>query len=332
MGSLPYVVEDCQGIVQIFSDGSIHRHQNIDFTAFKVKDDGSVVWRDYCYDKLHDLHLRIYKPKSTTTSVTKLPVIYYLHGGGFCVGSFAWPNIHNCCFRLSSALHAIVVAPDYRLAPEHRLPAALDDSLVALKWLQALAINPKDGHQSADMWIGDAVESFDFDRFFITGDSSGGNIAHHLAVRLGSGSPELTPVKIRGYVMLAPFFGGKERTISEAKGLPEKWLNVDILDTFWRMALPMGITADHPFANPFGPKSPSLESINLDPILLIVGGDEIMKDRVKLYANGLKELGKTACYIEFEGKQHGFFTNDPYSDVSDSVFKLIKDFIVEHSS
>ncbi|KAI3791629.1 hypothetical protein L2E82_05488 [Cichorium intybus] len=331
MGSLPYIVEDCLGIVQIFSDGSIHRHQNIDFSAFPVKDDGSVVWKDYCYDKLHDLHLRIYKPKSTTTSATKHPIIFYLHGGGFCLGSFAWPNTHNCCLRLSSVLHAIVVAPDYRLAPEHRLPAAVDDSLGALKWLQALAINPKDGHLT-DTWISDVIESFDLERFFITGDSSGGNIAHHLAVRLGPSSQELTPIKIRGYVMLAPFFGGQERTTSEAKGLPEKFLNVNILDTFWRMSLPVGETTDHPFANPFGPQSPSLESVTFDPILLIVGGDEIMKDRVKLYANRLKELGKTACYVEFEGKEHGFFTHDPYSDVSDSVFKLIKDFIVEHSS
>ncbi|KVH90529.1 probable carboxylesterase 15 [Cynara cardunculus var. scolymus] len=329
MGSLPHVVEDCFGLVQIFSDGSIQRHERVDFPAFPVKDDGSVVWKDYCYDNLHDLHLRLYKPISTTAAA-KLPVIFYLRGGGFCLGSFAWPHIHNCCLRLSSALHAIVVAPDYRLAPEHRLPAAMDDSLAALKWLQDLGRNPKGS--GGDVWLDDVVNSFDFDRFFITGDSSGGNIAHHLAVQLGPGSPELAPVKIRGYVMLAPFFGGKERTKSEAEGSPERFLNVDILDMFWRMSLPVGDTTDHPYANPFGPQSPSLEPVKLDPILLIVGGDEIMKDRVKLYAERLKELRKKAQYFEFKGEQHGFFTYEPYSDVSDSVMNLIKDFMFEHSS
>ena len=220
MGSLPYVVEDLNGFVQIYSDGSIHRHDNLDLTAFPVKDDGSVDYKDYCYDKLHNLHLRLYKPKSITTKA-KLSVMYFLHGGGFCGGSFAWPNFHNCCLRISSALHVIVVAPDYRLAPEHRLPAAIDDSLGALKWLQELARNPKN----------DVVNCFDFNKFFIIGDSSGGNIAHHLAIRLGPGSPELAPIKIRGYVMLAPFFGGKERTKSEAQGKPEKMLNIDLLDT-----------------------------------------------------------------------------------------------------
>ncbi|KAJ0605643.1 putative carboxylesterase [Helianthus annuus] len=327
MGSLPHVVEDCHGIVQIFSDGTINRHENIDFSAFKIHDDGSVAWKDYCYNKLHNLHLRIYKPKTTTTATTtaKLPVIYFFHGGGFCFGSFAWPNFHNCCLRLASALNTIVVAPDYRLAPEHRLPAALDDSFDTLKWLQAMANdqNPNGG---------DVVDGVDFDRVFITGDSSGGNIGHYLAVRLGPGSPELTPIKIRGYVLMAPFFGGMERTKSEAEGLPEKMLTVDLLDTFWRMSLPIGTKADHPFANPLGRESPNLELVKLDPMLIIVGGNELMKDRVKLYANRLKELGKIARYVEFDGKQHGFFCNEPYSDVSDSVLSLIKDFMLEHSS
>ncbi|XP_071726448.1 strigolactones hydrolase CXE15-like [Rutidosis leptorrhynchoides] len=317
MGSIPYVVEDCHGIVQIFSDGSIHRHENIDFSHFQVIDDGSVFWKDYCYDKKNNLSLRIYTPKTAT----KLPVIYFLHGGGFCLGSFKWPNFHNCCLRLASALHVIVVAPDYRLAPEHRLPAAVDDSLGALFWLQ---MAPKLGGQPS-------VDFFGFDRFFVIGDSSGGNIAHHLAVRLGPSSPELGPIKIRGYVMLAPFFGGTERTASEVEGLPEKVLTVELLDTFWRMSLPVGNTMDHPFANPFGSESRSLDLIKLDPILVMVGGDEIMKDRVKLYAERLKEVGKTAHYVEFKGKQHGFFTHEPYSDVSESVLNLIKDFMSEQS-
>ncbi|KAK9072733.1 hypothetical protein SSX86_009168 [Deinandra increscens subsp. villosa] len=326
MGSLPHVVEDCLGIVQLFSDGSINRHENIDFSAFPVNDDGSVVWKDFCYNKLHNLHLRLYKPTAATAG-DKLPVIFYLHGGGFCLGSFAWPNIHNCCLRLSSALHAAVVAPDYRLAPEHRLPAAFDDSVNALKWLQTVA-----GNSTGAPAMGGWVDGLDFDRVFVTGESSGGNIAHHLAVRLGPGSPEISPVRIRGYVMVAPFFGGKERTKSEAEGLPENHLTVDLLDTFWRMSLPIGKKADHPFANPLGHESPNLEQVKLDPILIMVGGNELMRDRVILYANKLKELGKKARYVEFDGKQHGFFTNEPYSEVSGSVLNLIKEFILECSS
>ncbi|KAM0045395.1 putative carboxylesterase [Helianthus debilis subsp. tardiflorus] len=114
------------------------------------------------------------------------------------------------------------------------------------------------------------------------------------------------------------------------KLVPMSYLWTILTNRFWRMALPVGKTLDHPFANPFGPESPSLELVKLDPILLIVGGDEIMKDRVILYAEELKKLQKTIHYVEIEGKQHGFLTNEPYSDVSDSVFNLIKDFVFKH--
>uniref|UniRef100_A0A5B6ZQX4 Putative carboxylesterase 15 n=1 Tax=Davidia involucrata TaxID=16924 RepID=A0A5B6ZQX4_DAVIN len=323
MGSLPHIVEDCRGILQLYSDGSIFRSTNIDFNI-PVHEDGSVIWKDCPYDKNHNLYLRLYKPLSVSVSSNKLPIVFFLHGGGFCVGSRTWPNCHNCCLRLSSGLRALVVAPDYRLAPEHRLPAAMDDAASAVKWLQSQAVS-----KNPDTWLSDGV---DLDRVFILGDSSGGNIAHHLAVQLGSGSPGLDPVRVRGYVLLAPFFGGTVRTKSEAEGPPEPILNMDILDRFWRLSIPVGGTADHPLANPFGPASPSLEPVTLDPILVVAGGSELLKDRVEDYARRLKELGKKVDYVEFEGKQHGFFTNEPYSEVANGVLKIIQKFISENSN
>ncbi|KAL1545634.1 hypothetical protein AAHA92_22333 [Salvia divinorum] len=222
MGSLPpHVVEDCLGIVQVFSDGSISRSDFVKF-PMEVEDDGTSVWKDCLYDNQHDLHLRLYKPRAT--SATALPVLHFLHGGGFCIGSRTWPNCHSCCLRLASALHVLVVAPDYRLAPEHRLPAALEDAHTSLKWLQQQALNPD---SSGDEWL---REGIDFGTVFVVGDSSGGNLAHHLAVELRRGSPELSPVRVRGYVLMAPFFGGVVRTKSEAEGPPEQYLNLEILD------------------------------------------------------------------------------------------------------
>ncbi|KAM7529896.1 hypothetical protein LguiB_033306 [Lonicera macranthoides] len=325
MGSLPDLVEDIQGVLQVFSDGSIFRLNDLEFN-FPVKDDGSVAWKDLIYDKKNNLSLRIYKPKSSaTTSDATLPIIYFLHGGGFCVGSCQWPNFHNCCLRLSSALHALVVAPDYRLAPESRLPAAMEDSLCAMKWLQYQALSKN----SCDTWLQGGV--VDFHRVFILGDSSGGNMAHHLAVRLGPGSAELDPIRVRGYMLMAPFFGGTVRTKSEAEGKSEPMLNLELLDRFWRLSLPVGFTADHPFANPFGPSSPSLESVKLDPMLVIAGGIELLKDRVEDYARRLQNMGKKVDYVEFEGKYHGFFTNDPYSEVANIVLQIIRKFMHENS-
>lgn len=127
--------------------------------------------------------------------------------------------------RLASGLRAIVAAPDYRLAPEHRLPAAVDDAVEAVRWLQRLGLRDHGG----DEWLN--PQGVDFDRVFVMGDSSGGNIAHHLAVRFGPGSREMDPVRVRGYVLLGPFFGGVVRTRSE-EGPPEQMLSLEILDRY----------------------------------------------------------------------------------------------------
>lgn len=227
MGSLPHVVEDLHGVVKLYSDGSIFRSNDINFNI-PIHQDNSIVWKDCQFDKENSLYLCLYKPITTSTPSTKLPVVYFLHGGGFCVGSRTWPNNHNACLRLASGLQALVVAPDYRLAPEHRLPAAIDDVLTSLKWLQAQAVS--DSSPDHDPRLHD--QEVDFDRVYITGDSSGGNMAHHLAVLLGPCSPELAPVRVRGYVLMAPFFGGTVRTTSEAERLPEPLLNVETLDRY----------------------------------------------------------------------------------------------------
>ncbi|KAK6232370.1 hypothetical protein QUC31_010401 [Theobroma cacao] len=326
MGSFPHVVEDCMGVLQVLSDGTVFRSKNIQFNM-PVIDEKSVHFKDAMFDKSHNLYLRLYKPTSASVpgNNNKLPIIIFIHGGGFCLGSRMWPTCHSSCLRLSSGLNALVVAPDYRLAPEHRLPAAMDDAASAMKWLQGQALSGN----TNDAWFGSG--EVDFDQVFVVGDSSGGNIAHHLAVRLGAGSTELAPVRVRGYVLLAPFFGGVVRTKSE-DGPSEALLNLEILDRFWRLSMPIGETRDHPLANPFGPWSPRLETVTLDPILVIVGGNELLKDRAEDYARRLKDMGKKIEYVEFEGKEHGYFNCDPHSDATNQTLQVISRFMSDNSS
>lgn len=213
------VVDDCRGVLQVYSDGSIVRASR---PAFNVPyhDDGTILWKDVVFDPANDLQLRLYKPADSTGS--KLPIFYYIHGGGFCIGSRTWPNCQNYCSQLACQLRAVVVAPDYRLGPENRLPAAIEDGFTALTWLrdQAVSADP-------DPWLSHVA---DFSRVFISGDSAGGNTAHNLAAQLGFGSPELAPVRVRGYVMLAPFFGGTVLTKSEAEGPKDAFLNLELID------------------------------------------------------------------------------------------------------
>ncbi|XP_068650570.1 carboxylesterase 15 [Aristolochia californica] len=318
MGSLsPVEVENVKGFLRLHSDGTVIRLEPT--FDIPVHDDASIHWKDVEFEPNFELSLRLYKPASSFSS-TKLPVVIYFHAGGYCFGSRTWLQSHNYCLRLAKELQAVVLSPDHRLAPENRLPAAIEDGLTALKWLRSCAVR-----EVAEKW----VEDVDFERVFILGDSSGGNLAHHLAVRLGAGSPEMKPMRVGGYVLLSPFFGGTVRTRSEEMCPNDAFYNMDVNDKFWRLSLPVGANADHPLSNPFGLQSPNLESMALDPLLVVACGEDLLLDRVEEYAKKLKSWGKEVEFAKFEAKGHGFHTMDFFSKAADELMCLIKRFMAE---
>ncbi len=106
------------------------------------------------------LHARLYAP-----SFAQLPVLLYLHGGGFTIGGL---DTHDSlCRQIALRSDAAVVSLAYRLAPEHRFPVAVDDSWAALQWLHAHAAE-----------LGVAA-----DRLAVGGDSAGGTLAAVAAIR-----------------------------------------------------------------------------------------------------------------------------------------------------
>ncbi|XP_066311412.1 carboxylesterase 15-like [Miscanthus floridulus] len=108
-------------------------------TAPHVVDDCLGIWKDVVYDATHTLRLRMYRPTdgNTTTANNKLSVLVYFHDGGFCLCSFELPHFHTGALRLAAELSALVLSADYRLAPEHRLPAMHCDAEAVLSWLRA---------------------------------------------------------------------------------------------------------------------------------------------------------------------------------------------------
>ena len=205
------VLEDFAGLVQLLSDGTVTRRS--DANGLPVPSSPptlSAEWKDVVYSPNRGLKLRIYKPAAASSAAaapnvegddapTKLPVLVYFHGGGFCLASFELINFHAGALRLAAELPALVLSADYRLAPEHRLPAAFDDADSVLAWLRAQA------SAAAEPWL---AESADFGRVFVGGDSAGGTISHHVAARHGAGSLALAPLRLAGYVLLWTFFGG----------------------------------------------------------------------------------------------------------------------------
>ncbi|KQK20805.1 probable carboxylesterase 15 [Brachypodium distachyon] len=334
------VVEDVFGLLRVLSDGTILRSP--DPPAFCPKtfptEHPSVQWKEAVYDKPNDLRVRIYKPAADMAMAEekkqKLPVLVYFHGGGFCIGSCTWANTHSFCLRLAADAGAVVLSAGYRLAPEHRLPAALHDAAGVLAWLSAQQQQQSAGDEDGDTWC--LAEVADFRRVFVTGDSAGGTLAHHLAVSFGSGEKEKAAlvsndVTVKGYVLLMPFFGGEKRTASEEAESPTTFppplMSLDTLDRYWRLALPAGATRDHPLANPFGANSPGLEAVELPPVLAVAAGQDMLRDRVVDYVERLKAMGKPVELVEFAAEPHGFFTLDPWNHATGELIRLLRRFV-----
>ncbi|CAO2207016.1 unnamed protein product [Urochloa humidicola] len=148
------------------------------------------------------LAARLYIPTDVLNNKPgeKLPVLVYFHGGAFAVHSaFSAPHF-RFLNALVSAARVVAVSVDYRLAPEHPVPAAYDDAWAALRWA-AVASTRAAGSDSDldDPWLsahGDAA------RLFVAGDSAGANIAHNVALRSAGGGGDLPGcARIEGMVL-----------------------------------------------------------------------------------------------------------------------------------
>lgn len=128
-----------------------------------------VLSKDITINAQNKTWLRIFLPREAldqSPSSRKLPIIVYFHGGGFVFVSAASTVTHVFCKQLAAAVAAVVVSVEYRLAPEHRLPAAYKDAVEALQSLQ----------NTQEEWL---KEHADFSNCFLMGSSAGGNIAYH---------------------------------------------------------------------------------------------------------------------------------------------------------
>uniref|UniRef100_A0A0D9UWX3 Alpha/beta hydrolase fold-3 domain-containing protein n=1 Tax=Leersia perrieri TaxID=77586 RepID=A0A0D9UWX3_9ORYZ len=321
----PHVVEDYRGMIQLLSDGTVVRSDAAGAALQPPEhfpDVHGVQWKDLVYDATHGLKLRMYRPIAGDAEKIRLPVLVCFHGGGYCLGAFSKPSFHCCCQRLASELRAVVLSADYRLGPEHRLPAAIDDAASVISWLRRHAMSGPD----ADPWL---AESADFARVFVAGESAGGNMAHHVAVMMGSGQqlavgPEL---RVAGYMLLTPFFGGVERAASEADPPAGAFFTPEMSDKLWRLSLPEGATRDHPVANPFGPASPSLAPVGFSPVLVVAAGRDILHDRAVNYAARLKEMEKPVELVVFEEEKHLFLSLQPWSEPASELIRVMKRFM-----
>ncbi len=221
--------------------------------------------------------LRIYKPSNEAN----LPVVVFFHGSGFILCSL---DTHDLiCRQLCKASGAIIVSVDYRLAPEHKFPAASDDCLAATRWIGA------HGHEFG----GDAS------RIALAGDSAGGNLAAVTALRVrDQGGPAL-----RGQLLVYPVTDHPSVPKPSYKECGEGLGLTDVsMRWFWDLYLADKSDLTHAYASPL--RAESLHG--LPPAYIITAQYDVLRDEGELYGKRLAEHGVETKVERFSDMNHGF--------------------------
>ncbi|CAL5184994.1 unnamed protein product [Lathyrus oleraceus] len=265
---------------------------------------------DVIVDPMRNLWFRLFIPSSNSFSDVPLPVFVFFHGGGFAMCSPSSIIYNNVCRLFCRSFSAIIVSVNYRLSPEHRFPSQYNDGLEILKFLD----------QNNNV-LG---KSADISKCFLSGDSAGGNLAHHVAVRIPL--EKFQNLKVIGLVSIQPFFGGEERTESETQFKRAPGVSMDKTDWYWKMFLPDGLTRDHEVVNVSGPNAMDISNVDYPDTLLCVGGLDPLLDWQKRYYKWLIKSGKEVELIEFTNMIHAFYYFSDLPETSHFISK-VKDFI-----
>ncbi|KAI3525406.1 hypothetical protein L1887_04175 [Cichorium endivia] len=257
---------------------------------------------------------RLYIPKTPNTD-HKLPLIIFYHGGAFIIESAESSLYHNFLNLIVSESNVVAVSVDYRLAPEFPLPIAYEDSWEAIQWV-AKHVNGN----GPEPWLN---EYADLHNVFLAGDSAGGNIAHNMAIRVGSDTPP--GLQFRGAILLHPFFWGKERVGNECDGTEPDF--IPHLDDLWAMVHPGSSGPDDPLINPG--MDPRIAGMGCSKILVCVGGNDFIRGRGWYYKDVVQKSGWKGDLevVEDKGEGHVFFLFNPSCENACTLRKRICTFI-----
>lgn len=225
--------------------------------------------------------LRYYRPLGAEARAA-LPVLVFYHGGGWVIGDLDTHDV--VCRTLANEGQCAVVSVDYRMGPEHKFPAAVDDAFAALKWV---------AHEAAHLHV-------DATRIAVGGDSAGGNLAAVAALMArDAGGPGL-----RLQLLIYPATDMAMDTASHQAFAEGHLLTRSSMTWFQMMYLNGPADMADWRASPL--KAVSLA--DLPPAHVIVAGNDPLRDEGEAYAKALQAAGNIATFREFPGSIHGFIT------------------------
>lgn len=223
--------------------------------------------------------LRMYRPKGVADG-TALPALVFFHGGGWVIGDLDTHDV--LCRQLTAEAGLVVVAVDYRLAPEARFPAAADDAWAATKWVAANA----------------RKLGVDATRLAVGGDSAGGNLAAVVALMArDAGAPQ-----IKLQALLYPVVEVGTETRSYADFGDGYLLTRDGMRWFFDQYLASKDQAADWRVSPLRAKSLA----GVAPALIVTAGFDPLRDEGEAYAGKLRAAGVRVDYICYGGMIHGF--------------------------
>ncbi|XP_008805244.2 probable carboxylesterase 2 [Phoenix dactylifera] len=288
-------------LLRTYKDGRIERLFGTDLVPPSLDPSTGVTSEDVVIDPDTNLSARLFLPDLSSLGPSqKFPVLVYYHGGGFCSLSPFSALYHNFVNSLVVEAKVIAVSVDYRLAPEHPLPAAYEDAARALQWVASHAEGP-----GPVPWLAERVE---FSRVFLGGDSAGANIAHNMAMR--------AEAKIEGLVLIHPHFWGSDRMGCEKDRVDKPFLEAEMLDRLWPFAWGSAVESDDPQINPMAEGAPSLAGLGCGRVLVVTAERDVLRDRGRAYCKALRGSGWRGVVelLETEAEDHVFHLLNPGCD------------------
>lgn len=225
-----------------------------------------------------DVPVRVYTPEGEGP----FPALVYLHGGGWVIGN---PDlVDSACRMLTNRSGAVVVSVDYRMAPEHKFPAPLEDCYAAVRW------------------VADHGEELGADpsRLAVGGDSAGGNLSIGvcLLARERGGPP------LAAQLLVYPVTDHSFDTPSYRENGQDYFLTTDMMVWFWDHYLRSEEDGDDPLASPL--RAPDLSG--LPPAVVVTAEYDPLRDEGEAFAQRLEEAGVPVTRKRHDGQIHGFFT------------------------
>jgi acetyl esterase len=241
--------------------------------------------------------VRIYRPRG----VGPFPVLHFFHGGGWVFGDL---ETHDAlCRDLCVQGRQLVVAINYRLAPEHPFPIPVQDCLASLAWIR----------ENASRLDGDA------DSVVLCGDSSGGNLAAVAAQQ----ARQLFPGMIKGQVLIYPvtahyaharWNSHQTQSSRQFKGMTELWELYLRNSPLWRA----GMTT-HELATPLYAQ----DHTGLPRTLVVIAEEDLLRYEATDYARQLEQAGVSTLVLRYAGEQHGFVGLKPSAAYKQAVAAIV---------